>query len=63
MPIITIEGPPITDIATRRTLVQELTSSAAKAYALPEETIIVLIRENLPEQVAVAGELISDRTP
>ncbi|PLY04065.1 MAG: 4-oxalocrotonate tautomerase [Desulfuromonas sp.] len=61
MPIITLEGPPITDIDVRRSLVRELTSSAAKAYGLPEEKIIVLIRENRADQVAVAGELIADR--
>lgn len=63
MPIISIEGPPIPDITVRRTLVKELTASAARAYGMPEEKIIVLIRENSPEQVAVAGELIADRTP
>ena len=61
MPIITIEGPPIVDMATRRTLTEELTRSAAEAYAMPKEKIIVLIRENRPDQVAVGGELISDR--
>ncbi len=63
MPIITIEGPPIADSAVRRTLVQDLTQAAAKAYALPAEKMIVLIRENRPEQVAVGGVLLSDRLP
>ena len=62
MPIITIEGPPITNIDTRRTLTESLTRSAAEAYGMPKEKIIVLIRENRPDQVAVGGELISDRT-
>lgn len=60
MPIITIEGPPIIDIDTRRTLVRELTEAAARAYGMPSEKMIVLIRENNPEQVAVGGELIAD---
>jgi 4-oxalocrotonate tautomerase len=60
MPIINIEGPPIADINVRRKLVAELTTAAARAYALPEEKIIVLIRENTPEQVAVGGKLIAD---
>lgn len=63
MPILSIEGPRIIDMKTRRTLVAEVTASAAKAYGMPKEKIIVLIRENSPEQVAVAGELISDRQP
>ena len=61
MPIITIEGPPITDIETRRTLTENLTQTAAEAYGMPKEKIIILIRENRPDQVAVGGELISDR--
>jgi len=61
MPILTLEGPPIRDLETRRDLVAEVTAAAAKAYSLPKEKIIVLLRENLPEQVAVGGELLSDR--
>lgn len=61
MPIITLEGPPIADMATRRTLIESLTRSAAEAYNMPKEKIIILIRENRPDQVAVGGELISDK--
>ena len=61
MPVITIEGPPIADMAKRRELAENLTRSAAEAYAMPKEKIIILIRENRPDQVAVGGELISDR--
>ena len=63
MPILTLEGPPIAHTETRRTLVEEVTAAAAKAYAMPKEKIIVLIRENNPDQVAVGGVLISDRRP
>ena len=62
MPIITIEGPPIADMETRRALTQSLTEAASEAYAMPKEKIIILIRENRADQVAVGGELISDRT-
>ncbi|MCP3177055.1 MAG: 4-oxalocrotonate tautomerase DmpI [Desulfuromonadales bacterium] len=61
MPIITLEGPPIAKPEVRRVFVEELTASAAKAYGLPKEKIIVLIRENAPEQVAVGGVLLADR--
>ena len=60
MPIITLEGPEIKDGDTRRTLVRELTDAAARAYGLPREKMIVLIRENKPDQVAVGGELLVD---
>lgn len=56
-----MEGPPIAKPEVRRALVEELTQSAAKAYGLPKEKIIVLIRENTPDQVAVGGVLLADR--
>jgi 4-oxalocrotonate tautomerase len=62
MPILTLEGPPIADLKIRRALVAELTSAAAKAYSMPKEKIIILLHENTPEQVAVGGVLIADRT-
>ena len=60
MPNICIEGPAI-DVDTKRTLVQEFTDAAVKAYGLPREVIVVLIKENAPENVGVGGELIIDR--
>ena len=61
MPNITVEGPPIADLDKKRRLVENLTSAATGAYGLPKETIVVLITENCPENVGVAGELIVDR--
>ena len=62
MPVLTIEGPPIADASVRRAMVKEMTAAAAKAYNLPQEKIIILIRENTPEQVSVGGVLLIDRT-
>ena len=61
MPNIYIEGPPIKDLDKKRKLVAEITDAAAEAFGLPKETIIVTIRENLPENVAIGGRLIIDR--
>jgi len=61
MPVINVEGPKIKDIGIKRTLVKEFTASAAKAYGLPEEAIVVLIKENVPENVGVGGRLIAER--
>lgn len=61
MPNINIEGPVIQDLGKKRTLVKELTEAAVKAYGLPKEAIVVLIKENSPENVGVAGELIIDK--
>ena len=61
MPNISIEGPPIGDVDKKRILIHEVTNAATKAYGLPQETIVVLIKENSPENVGVAGKLIIDR--
>ena len=61
MPNIIVEGPVIKDVDKKRILVQELTEAATKAYALPKEAIVILIKENSPENVGVGGKLIIDR--
>lgn len=58
MPTITVEGPPIKEIERKRQLVKKLTDAAIEVYKI--EHIVVLIRENLPENVGVNGELIAD---
>ena len=61
MPIITLEGPKITDRDRKRALVRQVTLAAATAYGMPEEKIIVLLRETAPDNVGVGGVLVSDR--
>ncbi len=61
MPIITLEGPQISNLDLRRTLVSALTDAAAAAYGLPRDKMIVIIHENTLEQVAVGGALLVDR--
>lgn len=61
MPNITIEGPKINDIEKKRSLAKELTDAAVKAYGLPAQVIVVLIKENTPDNVSVGGQLICDR--
>lgn len=60
VPNITIDGPKIENIENKRILIQEITDSIEKAYKIPKEHIIVVIKENSPENVGVAGKLISD---
>lgn len=60
MPIITLDGPALS-LEKKRALAHELTSLAARAYDLPASTIIIMLRENTPDQVAVGGTLIADR--
>ena len=60
MPTITIEGPSIA-VERKRTLVDDMSEAAAKAYGLPKDAMIVLIKENPPENVGLGGQLLIDR--
>ena len=61
MPIISFEGPPIKDVDKKRKFVQKLTDAAFEMYGIDKEHIVVLIRENKPENVSAGGKLILDR--
>ena len=61
MPQVVIQGPPVDDLDRKRELVRGLTEAAAKYYDFPKTRISVLIKENMPENVGVGGELIIDR--
>ena len=61
MPVITIDGPEIADLNRKRTLVREMTEAAERAFGLPKASIVVLLRENRPDNVGVGGELVADR--
>ena len=59
MPTIRVDGPPIKEIERKRELVKRLTDVAIDIYKI--EHIVVLIRENAPENVGVNGQLITDK--
>ena len=59
MPTIIVDGPPIKEIERKRELVKRLTDVAIDIYKI--EHIVVLIRENAPENVGVNGQLIADK--
>ncbi len=59
MPNINIDGPPV-DVDKKRTLVKEVTEAASKAYGIPEQAMVVIIRENPAENVSVGGCLLCD---
>ena len=61
MPTITVEGPPVTNIGKKRKFVKELTDATYEMYGINKEHIVVLIRENQPENVSAGGKLIFDR--
>ena len=61
MPIAMIEGPKIEDVKKKMELVKEITDALEKAYKIPREAYVVLIKENSPENVGVGGKLILDK--
>lgn len=61
MPIITAEGPPVGELDKKREFARKLTEAAAETYNLPPETIIIVFKENTPENVSVGGCLLVDR--
>jgi len=61
MPTITVEGPPIKELDGKRRLVREMAEVASSVYGLPKQIIVVVIKENAPENVGVGGELLIDR--
>ncbi|MCD6368770.1 MAG: tautomerase family protein [Thermoproteales archaeon] len=58
MPTIIVEGPKI-DVEKKRELVRRLTEVAEEIYGIKH--IVVLIKENPPENVGVEGKLLIDR--
>ncbi|GAF70658.1 unnamed protein product [marine sediment metagenome] len=61
MPTITVEGPPIEELDMKRQLVKDITEAAMKTFGLSKEVIVVVIKENTPDNVSVGGQLIIDR--
>jgi 4-oxalocrotonate tautomerase len=61
MPTVTVDGPPIESLDKKRILSKEITDALERAYGIPREAYVVMIRENPPENVCVGGEMICDR--
>lgn len=59
MPNVTVEGPSLS-LDKKRELSVEITDTAARVYGLPREAIVVVIKENPPENVCVGGRMICD---
>ena len=62
MPNITIDGPPLKDIESKRKLIELMTEAASEVYGIRKEAFVVLIRENTPDNVGIGGKLLVDRT-
>lgn len=62
MPVITINGPKLSK-DQKEQLVKEFSETASKVTGLPVEAMVVLIREDEPENVGVRGCLLCDLQP
>ncbi len=61
MPTIYLDGPPVTDLDRKRQVIREVTEVASRYYRIPEDAMVVIIKENLPENVGLGGNLLADR--
>lgn len=61
MPIIRVDGPQVKELEKKREFVKCVTEAATTLYGLPQQTIVVLLQENTPDNVGVGGKLIIDR--
>ena len=61
MPNVVIEGPRIEDINVKRELIENITNALEKAFNLPRDAYIILLKENSPENVGIGGKLLIDR--
>jgi 4-oxalocrotonate tautomerase len=61
MPNVVIDGPKIEDVNIKRRLVEEITDALEKAYKIPRNAYVIIIREIPPENVSVGGILLADR--
>lgn len=61
MPVIRISGNPGISTEDKREMVKKVSEIVAEAYNLPIEAITVLVEAFPPEDIGVAGKLLSDR--
>ncbi|NHJ47065.1 MAG: 4-oxalocrotonate tautomerase [Asgard group archaeon] len=61
MPVITVEGPP-KSVEQKRKLVELLTEGMKEAYGYPKDFshIVVVIKENPPENIGSDSKLLID---
>ena len=60
MPIITLDGPLMTK-EQKKDIVESFTREAVRVTGIPTRAFVVLINENDPDNVGVAGELLSEQ--
>ncbi|RAP52761.1 MAG: 4-oxalocrotonate tautomerase [Methanosphaera sp. rholeuAM270] len=59
MPVITVEASKSLSKETKKKMIEETSKAVADAYNLPIQTITMIIYENTPENIGVAGKPVS----
>ena len=60
MPVVTVEASKKLSKETKKEMIEKVSQVVADEYGLPIETITMIIRENSPENIGVAGKPVSE---
>jgi 4-oxalocrotonate tautomerase len=61
MPVIQVNSFRQPDIDKKRKLVEKLADTMVELYGVPRESVIVMIKEDEPENVGIGGILALDK--
>lgn len=60
MPVVTVEASKNLSKETKKEMIENVSQVVADAYGLPIQTITMIIRENIPENIGVAGKPVPE---
>lgn len=60
MPVVTVEASKNLSKETKKEMIENVSQVIADSYGLPIQTITMIIRENMPENIGVAGKPVSE---
>ncbi|WP_292472602.1 4-oxalocrotonate tautomerase DmpI [Methanosphaera sp.] len=60
MPVVTVEASKNLSKETKKEMIENVSQVVADTYGLPIQTITMIIRENIPENIGVAGKPVSE---
>lgn len=60
MPVVTVEASKKLSKETKKEMIENVSQVVADSYGLPIQTITMIIRENMPENIGVAGKPVSE---
>ena len=60
MPVVTVEASKNLSKETKKEMIENVSQVVADTYGLPIQTITMIISENIPENIGVAGKPVSE---